>query len=229
MLFFQALLSSKSDSVSQLESDVLRLEVLAQETSDQLSAREEQLRELAEKASEVSATANLVAGKETERDTLAAKKNLYYMVTRIVWEKVKRDDSKVNGFVLNPSKNEVSTFTVDRNEQGPIFLGCNLAENSLPILKQVGRQNVLYAVKSMKVTVFSVFHFHRRDRKSFTTLFHYDIDVRMRDRKHRNLEFSNKANSLYPASSQFFSSVYLLVFSEKLCAKNIPVLVSSGL
>ena len=178
MLFFQALLSSKSDSVSQLESDVLRLEVLAQETSDQLSAREEQLRELAEKASEVSATANLVAGKETERDTLAAKKNLYYMVTRIVWEKVKRDDSKVNGFVLNPSKNEVSTFTVDRNEQGPIFLGCNLAENSLPILKQVGRQNVLYAVKSMKVTVFSVFH-HKILEISSTRpqIFHDDLSL----------------------------------------------------
>ena len=120
LFFFQCSLNSAQDRICALESDVLRLEVLAQETDEQLCARQSQFGVLLANAEDAAATAELVASKEHERDTLLAKKRLYHLVTRTVWEKVKDDGSKVKGFVLNPAKHEVNTFTVDRKEMDDI-------------------------------------------------------------------------------------------------------------
>ena len=47
---------------------------------------------------------------------LRAKKNVLYQVTRVCWDRVSKSQHLIEGFVLNQTKQDVSTFKIDRRD-----------------------------------------------------------------------------------------------------------------
>lgn len=104
--------------MSSEKSELSRLRKLHQETQSQLEQLRESVAGIDREVSDLSQVALDVVQEEKRFPTLQARKNFFFICTRITWEKISRDENKIKGFVINPIKNDIVAFKLDRKEMG---------------------------------------------------------------------------------------------------------------
>jgi uncharacterized protein YfcZ (UPF0381/DUF406 family) len=117
------------------------------ETSRLVSLRadaEKQMNKAKERLTETEAEAAKVAqmAQEAVQDgnlfrKLQARKNFYYLVTRINWQMESDGDKKVRGFVINPVKSDIISFKLDKRDSYEQYLWDCIAAGTDPAWKNV--------------------------------------------------------------------------------------------
>lgn len=96
--------------------ELSQLELVKDEKAREIQELENELQITNAKIDEVGNKALEAAEVAKKFPHLHARKNLFYHVSRIHWDKVSQNEHLIKGFAINPIKNDVSTFVLDQRE-----------------------------------------------------------------------------------------------------------------